>query len=166
MSWTESLPAIGSFLGGPAGNLVGAGIEWIADKLGATDKTVQGITNTLSGMTSDQIVQLKKLDIEFQEFCLNNSIQLDLAQIAVNTEEAKSESFFKSGARPACMWIGAVGLAYASFFEPLMRFICTVGFKYAGTYPDINTDITMQVLFGLLGLGAMRSFDKKVTANK
>lgn len=160
MAWTDALPAIGSFLGGPAGNLVGSGIEWLAEKLGASDKTVEGIKQTLSGMTSDQLLEIKKLDIEFQKFCMDNAIKLDLAQIGVNAKEAESESFFVSGGRPACIWIGALGLAYASFIEPLLRFICTVIFSYSGAYPEIDTNITMQVLFGLLGLGAMRSFDK------
>ena len=163
MAWTDTLPAIGSFLGGPAGNLVGSGIEWLAEKLGASDKTVEGIKQTLSGMTSDQIVELKKLDIDFQKFCLDNDIKLQLAQIGVNEKEAGSESFFVSGGRPACIWIGAFGLAYAAIIEPLMRFIATVIFGYTGAFPDLDTTITMQVLFGLLGLGAMRSFDKHST---
>ena len=160
MSWTDALPAIGTFLGGPAGGLAGSAIEWLAGKFGASDKTVEGIKQTLSGMTSDQLLQAKQIDIDFQKFCLDNGIKLQLAQIAVNTEEAKSGSIFVAGGRPACIWIGALGLFYASFLEPLMRFIAVVGFHYAGTFPTINTDITMQVLFGLLGLGAYRSFDK------
>jgi hypothetical protein len=160
MNLIESLPAIGSFLLGPAGGIAGAGIEWLASKFGASDKTVEGIKQVLANAKPDDLLAAKKLDIEFQEFCLENSIHLQLAQIAVNTEEAKSESFFVSGGRPACIWIGALGLAYASFMEPLMRFIATVMFSYAGDFPAIDTTITMQVLFGLLGLGAMRSFDK------
>ena len=50
MNWLETLPAIGSFLGGPAGMIVGSGIEWLAGKLGASDKTVEGIKQTLSGI--------------------------------------------------------------------------------------------------------------------
>jgi Tfp pilus assembly protein PilX len=32
---------------------------------------------------------------------------------------------------------------------------------YNGDFPTINTDLTMQVLLGMLGLGAMRSYEKK-----
>lgn len=160
------LPAIGTFVAGPAGGIVGAGVEWLAEKLGASDKTVDSIKQTLSGMTSDQLVQLKKLDIEFQEFCLNNSIQLDLAQINVNVEEAKSNRLFVSGGRPACIWIGAFALAYASILEPFMRFIAQVIFHYTGAFPVVDTMVTMQVLIGLLGLGGMRSYDKKQGTSK
>jgi len=161
MSWTDELPAIGSFLLGPAGGIVGAGVEWLAEKFGASDKTVEGIKQTLSGMTSDQLLEAKRIDIQFQEFCLDNAIKLDLAQIAVNQEEAKSESIFVAGGRPACIWIGAFGLAYASIIEPLMRFVAQVMCGYTGQFPAIDTNVLMQVLLGLLGLGAMRSYDKK-----
>ena len=155
------LPAIGTFVGGPAGTIVGAGIEWLAEKLGAKESTVESIKHTLSGMTSDQLVALKKLDIEFQEFCLDNDIKLQLAQISVNVEEAKSANWLAANWRPMAGWIGVFGLGYAAVLEPFMRFVATVFFHYTGPYPAIDTTITMQVLFGMLGLGAYRSYDKK-----
>ena len=111
-------------------------------------------------MNPDQLLQAKQIDIDFQKFCLDNGIKLQLAQIAVNQEEAKSESMFVSGGRPACIWIGAFGLAYASIIEPLMRFVAQVMCGYTGQFPAIDTNVLMQVLLGLLGLGAMRSYDK------
>lgn len=89
--------------------------------------------------------------------------ETDLAkgQLAVNVEEAKSSSLFVAGWRPACGWVGAAGLAYSAILEPAARFVASVGFAYGGVFPVIDTTITMQILFGLLGLGAMRSFDKK-----
>lgn len=160
-SWTSALPAIGSFLGGPAGLLVGSGIEWLADKLGASDKTVEGIKQTLSGMTPDQLLAAKKLDIDFQMFCMDNGIKIQLAQIEVNKEEAKSTSIFVSGWRPAVGWIGAIGLGYAAVLDPLMRFIAKVAFSYEGVFPEIDTWLTLQVLTGILGLGALRSREKE-----
>lgn len=160
LNWIEALPAVGSFLGGPAGGLVGSGIEWLAGRFGASDKTVEGIKQTLSGMSPDQLLEAKKIDIEFQKFCLDNDIKLQLAQISVNAEEAKSASLFVAGWRPACGWIGALALGYASIIEPVMRFVAVMA-GYAGVFPAIDTTITMQVLFGILGLGAFRSIDKK-----
>lgn len=166
MSWTEVLPAIGSFLGGPAGGLVGSGIEWLAGKFGASDKTVEGIKQTLSGMTAEQLLEAKKLDIEFQKFCLDNDIKLQLAQIAVNQEEAKSTSLFVAGWRPAVGWICAFALGYVAILEPIARFVAQVLCHYVGPFPLIDTTITMQVLFGMLGIGAMRSFDKQQGTTK
>lgn len=83
------------------------------------------------------------------------------AQIGVNTVEAANASTFVSGGRPFVIWVGGFGLAYAAILEPLLRFIAAVGFHYTGAFPAIDTTITMQVLFGVLGLGALRSYDKK-----
>lgn len=163
MNWLNALPTIGTFLGGPAGTLVGAGVEWLATKLGAPDSTVDSIKQTLSGMTPDQIIKLKELDYDFQKFLAENGIKLDIAQIEVNKVEAQSESIFVSGGRPACIWIGAFALAYASIIEPLLRFIAQVIFGYNGVFPVVDTTVTLQVLLGLLGLGYMRSYDKKVS---
>lgn len=161
MSWTEALPAIGSYLGGPAGGLVGSGIEWIAEKLGASDKTVEGIKQTLAGMKPEDLLAAKKLDIEFQQFCMENGIKLQLAQIAVNQEEAKSADPFTSRARPAAIWVGVAGLGYAAIIEPILRFLAVVVFGYSGAFPQIDSNLTLQVLGGLLGLSALRSYDKK-----
>lgn len=89
--------------------------------------------------------------------------ETDLAkgQQAINVEEAKSANVFVSGWRPMCGWVGAAGLAYSAIVEPSARFIAAVSFHYTGAFPPIDTTITMQILFGLLGLGAMRSYDKK-----
>jgi hypothetical protein len=32
---------------------------------------------------------------------------------------------------------------------------------YNGTFPTIDSNLTMQVMLGMLGLGAMRSYEKK-----
>jgi hypothetical protein len=86
--------------------------------------------------------------------------ELAAAQIAVNVEEAKSANVFVAGWRPAVGWIGAFGLGYAAVLEPVIRFVAVVAFGYAGKFPVIDTSITMQVLFGILGLGAYRTFEK------
>ena len=87
-------------------------------------------------------------------------VDVILAQIEVNKAQADHPSIFVAGARPAVMWIGAFALAYASIIEPIGRFVARVCFGYAGDFPVIDTTITMQVLFGVLGLGAYRSFEK------
>ena len=161
MNLLDALPAIGTFLGAPAGGLAASGIQWLAGKLGASTETVEGIKQTLAGMKPEQLLEAKKIDIEFQKFCMDNGIKLQLAQIAVNQEEAKSSDPFTSRARPAAIWVGVFGLAYAGVVEPLLRFVAVVGFGYAGPFPAIDSNLTLQVLGGLLGLSALRSMDKK-----
>jgi hypothetical protein len=160
MNLVDALPAIGTFLTGPAGGLAASGVQWLAEKLGASEATVDGIKQTLAGMKPEQLLEAKKIDIEFQKFCMENGIKLQLAQIAVNAEEAKSSSFFVAGWRPFTGWVCGVALAYVSLLEPIARFVATLA-GYSGTFPTIDTTMTMQVLLGMLGLGALRSTDKK-----
>ena len=88
--------------------------------------------------------------------------ETDLAklQIQVNIEEAKSTNWFVAGWRPGIGWVCGAGLAYAALIEPLARFVAKVWFGYVGEFPVISTDLTLQILMGMLGLGAMRSAEK------
>ena len=88
--------------------------------------------------------------------------ETDLAklQIQVNVEEAKSTNWFVAGWRPGIGWVCGAGLAYAALVEPFARFIAKVWFGYTGEFPVISTDLTLQILMGLLGLGAYRTVEK------
>lgn len=88
------------------------------------------------------------------------------AQTDINKVEAASSDPFTSRPRPFIMWVCGFAFAYATLIEPIMRFIATVMFNYNGAYPAIDTNLTLQVLLGLLGLGAMRSYDKKAGTSK
>lgn len=91
---------------------------------------------------------------------LQAEVSLMVGQIEVNKAEAQHPSVFVAGARPAVMWVGAIGLAYAAIIEPVARFLARVCFGYEGDFPVLDTTITMQILFGILGLGAYRSYEK------
>jgi hypothetical protein len=95
---------------------------------------------------------------EFKE--LDQAFELAKSQIGVNAVEAASPSFWVSGWRPCIGWICGAAMAYSALFEPMLRFMAAVWFGYAGSFPVIDSTLTMQVLFGLLGLGAMRSYEK------
>lgn len=82
------------------------------------------------------------------------------AQIGVNEAEAGSQLAFVAGWRPWIGWVCGMALAYAAVLEPLARFVAVVGCDYQGAFPAINTELTLQVLLGLLGLGGLRTFEK------
>jgi hypothetical protein len=94
----------------------------------------------------------------------------DLAQLAADTDLAKLQiqtniaeaagNWFTAGWRPCIGWVCGAGLAYAALIEPFARFIAKVWFGYTGEFPVIDTTLTMQILMGMLGLGAMRSIEK------
>ena len=83
-----------------------------------------------------------------------------VSQTDINKEEAKSSSIWVAGARPFIMWVCGFAFAYATILEPILRFAASVLFGYAGTFPVIDTELTMQVMFGILGLGLFRTAEK------
>lgn len=97
---------------------------------------------------------------------LDPNKQLDIAaklaevQTKINEAEATHRSVFVAGWRPFIGWVCGFGLMYAVLIEPLMRFIYTVK-GWDMLFPQIDTTITMQVLFGMLGLVGARSYEKK-----
>jgi hypothetical protein len=135
-----------SFLGDIASSGVGA----IMSGIGTLAKDLrQAITGDLPAEKQAEIQQkLMELELKAME-----------GQMAINMEEAKSEHLFVAGWRPFVGWIGGFSLAYAAILEPFMSWCARV---YGSTvvFPVLDTTITMQVLFGILGLGAFRSYDK------
>ena len=84
----------------------------------------------------------------------------DMAQIDVNKTEAQNANLFVSGWRPFVGWVCGFALFYVAILDPIARFVAQVIYQYTGGFPVIDTTITMQVLFGLLGLGGMRTYEK------
>jgi len=106
--------------------------------------------------------QLELLRMEQTGALAQLAAETDLAklQVQVNLEEAKSANWFVAGWRPFIGWTCGCGLAYVSIIEPLARFSAQVWFHYTGSFPVIDTTITMQVLLGMLGLAAARTVEK------
>jgi hypothetical protein len=91
---------------------------------------------------------------------MNNQYAEVLGQLKINEAEATNPHLFVAGWRPFIGWTCGIGLAYVSIIEPLARFIAVVIFAYTGTFPVISTEITLQILLGMLGIGAQRTFEK------
>ena len=74
------------------------------------------------------------------------------AQIEVNKVEAAHKSLFVAGWRPAIGWICGLALLYSTIISPILGIWFTV--------PVVDTSLMTTVLMGMLGLGAMRTFEK------
>lgn len=109
---------------------------------------------------SEALFKLEQLKQNGDLSKMQAEVSIMLGQIDINKTEAQHPSIFVAGARPAVMWIGAFGLAYAAIVEPMARFVAQVAFGYTGAFPVLDTTITMQILFSILGLGAYRTYEK------
>ncbi|MDB4032182.1 holin family protein [Porticoccaceae bacterium] len=81
-----------------------------------------------------------------------HSQELLKGQLEVNKVEAAHKSLFVAGWRPAIGWICGIALLYSTILSPILDIWFTV--------PVVNTSLLQTVLMGMLGLGAMRSYEK------
>lgn len=90
---------------------------------------------------------------------------LATGQMKINEVEAASDSFFKSGWRPAVGWICVFGLFYQFVFLPFATFFLAL-YEVRAVMPAMDLNTLMTLLFGLLGLGGYRTIEKLKGATK
>jgi len=78
--------------------------------------------------------------------------ELAQGQLEVNKVEAAHRSLFVAGWRPAIGWVCALGL----FYNVILANIIGIWIDL----PEIDTTLLVPVMMGMLGLGAMRSYEK------
>lgn len=87
----------------------------------------------------------------------------ELAQIGVNTQEAQHSSLFVAGWRPFIGWVCGLAFAWTFLLYPILQF-AVVAFGVPidlSLLPVMDLSEMMPVLLGMLGLGAMRSYERK-----
>lgn len=98
---------------------------------------------------------------------LNAHVQLMVGQLEINKIEAASKSMFVAGWRPFIGWVGGMALFYQFIMYPLLMWVWAVAIA-KGYIPEgldippvLETGALFSIVTALLGIGAMRSVDKK-----
>ena len=73
-------------------------------------------------------------------------------QLEINKVEAAHDSVFVSGGRPCIGWVCALGLFYNVILANILGIWVDV--------PEVDTTLLVPVMMGMLGIGAMRSYEK------
>jgi hypothetical protein len=81
-------------------------------------------------------------------------------QMEVNKAEAASGSVFVGGWRPFVGWACGSALAYTYLLYPLLVWACTVWAPHIKPPVLGNNEMLYELLFGMLGMGALRTFEK------
>ena len=122
-----------------------------------------GIADSIIGVAGkvlDKFIEDKdlktKLDFELRKAYAD----ANLAQIDVNKEQAKHPSIFVAGARPSIMWICAFGLGWQFVFQPIAIWYMALTASPI-VLPIIPTEGLLSLTLALLGLGGMRTFEKR-----
>ncbi len=127
---------------------------------------ISSIIDSVGKVAGDLITTDKeKMQLEIENRKLDQAI--DLAQINVNREEAKSSSLFVSGWRPAVGWIGAAALAYQFLLYPILgwawKWLQAMNYVPAEMSPPplLDAEQLWVMLSGILGIAGMRTFEKQ-----
>ncbi len=83
----------------------------------------------------------------------------DVAQAAINAEEAKSSNLFVAGWRPFLGWVCGGAFAWVFVLQPVTSFILKV-FGHPVDLPTLDLSQMSTVLMGMLGLSGMRTYEK------
>ncbi len=123
---------------------------------------------------SEQMRLLEELRQKGDLAQLNAHVQLMLGQIENNKIDAKSTSSFQRNWRPAIGWVGALSLALMYIPKAIVMTViwtwqCIVIMQQntniyqiqIPAFPDLGVSDIIGLLMSMLGVAAMRSYDKK-----
>ena len=113
---------------------------------------ISPITGLLDKVITDKD-QAAKLAHEIATMSERHAQELAKGQLEVNKAEAETGSLFIGGWRPFVGWICGLGLLYNVIIAQILGIWFTV--------PEVDASLLTPVLMGMLGIGAMRSYEKK-----
>lgn len=134
------------------------GFDWgsfIGSNVGATVAKIVGAFKVDPTVALQNQTEIFKIQTELQEKILD---QIG-AQAQVNAIEASNKSIFIAGWRPFIGWVCGSGLAIQFIINPFVTWIAALA-KHPVAFPALDLGTLMTLLFGMLGLGAMRTFEK------
>ena len=114
-------------------------------------KLIGPVTGLLDKAIPDKDLKAQ-LAHEISTMADRHATELAKAQLEVNKTEAAHRSIWVSGWRPAIGWCCALGLFYNVIVSNIMAIWVDV--------PEIDTTLLVPVMMGMLGLGAMRTYEK------
>ena len=152
-------PAVAGLLAGPGGAAVASGLVK-ALGLNAPEEIAE--------LPPERLAELDTLSKQIRLAEIKSDTDIRLAQIGVNKRAAKSASLFVSGARPAVIWIGALGIGYHFIFRPLANAASVIWMggpliidgSVFDIFPPIDIAGIITITGGLLGFGAKRTVEK------
>ncbi len=124
-----------------------------------------GLTSPISDLISEVVVdkdKARELNVRIQELADKADERYHeelMGQIETNQIEAQHASIFVAGWRPFIGWTSGVGIAYTFVLAPFIEFIARAS-GYVGEMPMPDMGQLMTLVLAMLGVGAMRSYDK------
>lgn len=93
-------------------------------------------------------------------FDQRNAQAIALAQIDVNKEDAAGQSALQRNGRPFVLWVCGVAMAWDTIIRPIVSYAAVMAGHPVPALPNLSSDQLYGVLFGILGLGSLRTVEK------
>lgn len=90
---------------------------------------------------------------------MEGELKQTIAQLEINAREAAHPSVFVAGWRPFFGWVGGSAFAYVGLLQPMLTWVAQV--NGVPSPPDIDTEFLWVVVSGLLGIGGLRTYEKR-----
>ena len=87
-------------------------------------------------------------------------------QLEINKKEAEHSSIFVAGWRPGIGWICGAALAWNFILQPIVSWIAFVAGVNLEHMPTLDTGELTTILLGMLGLGGLRTYEKKLGVSR
>jgi hypothetical protein len=121
--------------------------------------TISAVTNLVNKFVPDRDAQIQ-LQAELHRQLIQIESDGAKAQAAINQTEAASSNIFASSWRPAVGWVCALAFAWQFVGQPFFSFFYTLATKRPAPVVALDSEALNTVLFGLLGLGGFRTWEK------
>lgn len=106
----------------------------------------------------------RQAEAEFLKLAMDGELKQVLAQLEINAREAAHPSVWTSGWRPYFGWVGGTAFLYVGLLQPLLHWLASI--KGWPAPPDIDTEFLWVVVSGILGIGGLRTYEKKQGVTK
>lgn len=103
-------------------------------------------------------------ELEMLKMAADGELKQVIAQLEINAREAAHPSVFVAGWRPFFGWAGGIGFVYATVLQPILVWYGSA--RGWPAPPDINIDLLWVVITGMLGIGGLRTFEKRTGVAK
>ena len=128
------------------------------------DKLIGPVTGLLDKFIPDADTKAK-LAHEVATMAENHAQEIAKGQMEINAVEAANSNVFVSGWRPFIGWTCGLGMFGNFITIPFSNFVLAL-FEVDIVIPLVPLETMMPVLMGMLGLGAMRTYEKKSGVSK
>ena len=125
---------------------------------------VQPVTGLLDKFIEDKDTK-NQLAHEISTMAERHAQELAKGQLEINKAEAQSRNVFIAGWRPFLGWTMGFAMAYNYVIQPIAIFVLAQ-LDYLVALPALDMTEMMPVLLGMLGLGGLRTYEKKKGISK